>query len=467
MQVTETSNEGLKREYSVVIPKEDIDGRMNARLTEVGATVNVPGFRPGKVPLAILKQRFGDAVRGEILEQTIQDTVQRNLDEKELRPAMEPKIDLVTFEDGADLEYKLTVEVIPDIDPIDFGGIELERLVVDIPDSEVDESIGRIAEQQKAYAVEEGRAAEDGDQLLMNFIGRIDGEAFDGGTAEGMELVLGSGQFIPGFEEQLIGAKAGENKEVNVKFPDDYGAENLKGQDAIFEVDVMEVRAAGAVEIDNDFAKTLGLDDLDALKGMVREQMSSEYSQVSRGRLKRELLDGLSDRIDFEVPPGMLDEEFQNIWKQLEEAKEKDNLDDDDKGKSDEELEERYREIAARRIRLGLLLSETGRLNDLTVSQEDLNRAMAEQAQRFPGQEQQVLQYYQENPQSMQELQAPLFEEKIVDYILELAKVTERKVSVEELLADPDEAAAEGKAKTKKAGKKKASKKGKAKAKGK
>ena len=200
---------------------------------------------------------------------------------------------------------------------------------------------------------------------------------------------------------------------------------------------------------------------------MVREQMSSEYSQVSRGRLKRELLDGLSDRIDFEVPPGMLDEEFQNIWKQLEEAKEKDNLDDDDKGKSDEELEERYREIAARRIRLGLLLSETGRLNDLTVSQEDLNRAMAEQAQRFPGQEQQVLQYYQENPQSMQELQAPLFEEKIVDYILELAKVTERKVSVEELLAGPDEAAAEGKAKTKKAGKKKASKKGKAKAKGK
>ena len=254
---------------------------------------------------------------------------------------------------------------------------------------------------------------------------------------------------------------------MNVKIPDDDAAENLKGQDAMFEVDVMEVRAAGAVEIDDDFAKTLGLDDLDALKGMVLEQMSSEYTQVSRGRLKRELLDDLSDRIDFDVPPGMLDEEFQNIWKQLEEAKENDKLDDDDKGKSDEELEERYREIAARRIRLGLLLSETGRMNNLTVSQEDLNRAMAEQAQRFPGQEQQVLQFYQENPQSMQELQAPLFEEKIVDYILELAKVTERKVSVEELLVDPDEAAAEGKAKTKKAGKKKASKKGKAKAKGK
>ena len=466
MQVTETSNEGLKREYTVVIPKEDIDGRMSERLTEVGTTVNVPGFRPGKVPLAILKKRFGDAVRGEILEKTIQDSIQNTMDEKDLRPAMEPKVDLVTFEDGTDLEYKLTVEVIPDIEPIDFGTIELERLIADVPDDDVQTSMERLAEQQKTYAEEEGRAAEEGDQLLMNFLGRIDGETFDGGAAEGMELVLGSGQFIPGFEEQLVGTKAGDKKMVNVDFPSDYGAENLAGKAAEFEVDVSEVRAPAKVEIDEEFAKSMGAEDLTALQSMVRDQIGSEYTQISRGRLKRELLDKLSDTADFEVPPGMLEDEFQNIWKQLEEAKEQDRLDEDDKGKSDEELEERYRGIAARRIRLGLLLSEIGRVNNLTVSQDDLNRAMAEQAQRFPGQEAQVMQFYQENPQAMQELQAPIFEEKIVDYILELAKVTERTVSIEELLADPDgEGAGEPKAKTKKAKKKKA--KGKAKAKGK
>ena len=465
MQVTETSSEGLRREFSVVVPKEDIEGRMNARLTEVGATVNVPGFRPGKVPLTVLKQRYGDAVRGEILEQTIQDTIQKTMDEKELRPAMEPKIDLVTFEDGVDLEYKLTVEVIPEIAPIDFGTIELEKLTAEIPDEDVEQSMKRLAEQQTTFAAEEGRAAASGDQVVMNFVGKIDGEAFDGGSADGMELELGSGRFIPGFEDQLIGAKAGEKKEVNVTFPDDYQAENLKSKAAVFDVEVTEVRAPAAVEINDEFATSMGADNLDALKGMVRDQIGNEYTQVSRARLKRELLDQLADKADFEVPPGMLDEEFESIWKQLEEAKEKDQLDEDDKGKSDDELRERYREIAARRIRLGLLLSEIGRANNLTVSQDDLNRAMAEQAQRFPGQEAMVMQYYQENQQAMQELQAPIFEEKIIDYILELAKVTERKVTTEELLADPEgDAAADKKGKTKKAKKKKAAK---AKAKGK
>lgn len=462
MQVTETSSEGLRREFSIVVPKEDIEGRMNTRLTEVGASVNVPGFRPGKVPLAVLKQRYGDAVRGEILEQTIQDTVQKTLDEKELRPAMEPKIDLVTFEDGVDLEYTITVEVIPEIEPIDFGTIELEKLTADIPDEDVDQSMQRLAEQQTSFSAEEGRAAANGDQIVMNFVGKIDGEAFDGGSADGMELELGSGRFIPGFEDQLVGAKAGDKKEVNVTFPDDYQAENLKSKAAVFDVEVTEVRAPATVEINDEFATSMGAENLDALKTMVRDQIGNEYTQVSRGRLKRELLDQLADKADFEVPPGMLDEEFESIWKQLEEAKEKDQLDEDDKGKSDDELRERYREIAARRIRLGLLLSEIGRANNLTVSQDDLNRAMAEQAQRFPGQEAMVMQYYQENPQAMQELQAPIFEEKIIDYILELAKVTERSVTTEELLADPEEAGkAEKKGKAKKAKKKKAKAKGK------
>ena len=467
MQVTETSNEGLRREFSIVVPKEDIDGRMNARLVEVGGTVSVPGFRPGKVPMPVLKQRYGQAVRGEILEQTIQDTIQRAMEEQDLRPAMEPKIDLVTFEDGVDLEYKLTVEVIPEIAPIDFGTIELERLSVEIPDEDVDQSIERLAEQQKTFAVEEGRAAASGDQVVMNFVGKIDGEAFDGGSADGMELELGSGRFIPGFEDQLIGTKAGDKKEVNVTFPDDYQAENLKSKSAAFDVEITEVKTPAAVEINEEFATSMGAENLDGLKTMVREQIGNEYTQVSRGRLKRDLLDQLSEQADFDVPPTMLDEEFDSIWKQLEEAKENDKLDEDDKGKSDDELRERYREIAARRIRLGLLLSEIGRVNNLTVSQDDLNRAMAEQAQRFPGQEAMVMQYYQENPQAMQEMQAPIFEEKIIDYILELAKVTDKKVSTEELLADPEgEATADKKGKTKKAKKKKAAK-GKAKAKGK
>ena len=465
MQVTETSSEGLRREYSIVVPKEDIDGRMNARLIEVGGTVSVPGFRPGKVPMPVLKQRYGQAVRGEILEQTIQETIQQAMEEKDLRPAMEPKIDLVTFEDGVDLEYKLTVEVIPEIDPIDFGTIELERLTVEIPDDDVEQSITRLAEQQKTFAAEDGRAAASGDQVVMNFVGKIDGEAFDGGSADGMELELGSGRFIPGFEDQLIGARAGDKKEVNVKFPDDYQAENLKSKEASFDVEITEVKTPAAVEINEEFATSMGAENLDALKSMVRDQIGNEYTQVSRGRLKRDLLDQLAEQAEFEVPPSMLDEEFESIWKQLQEAKENDRLDDDDKGKSDDELRERYREIAARRIRLGLLLSEIGRSNNITVSQDDLNRAMAEQAQRFPGQEAMVMQYYQENQQAMQELQAPIFEEKIIDYILELAKVTERKVTTEELLADPEgDAAADKKGKTKKAKKKKAAK---AKAKGK
>ena len=455
----------MRREYSIVVPKEDIDGRMNARLIEVGGTVSVPGFRPGKVPMPVLKQRYGQAVRGEILEQTIQETIQQAMEEKDLRPAMEPKIDLVTFEDGVDLEYKLTVEVIPEIDPIDFGTIELERLTVEIPDDDVEQSITRLAEQQKTFAAEDGRAAASGDQVVMNFVGKIDGEAFDGGSADGMELELGSGRFIPGFEDQLIGAKAGDKKEVNVKFPDDYQAENLKSKEASFDVEITEVKTPAAVEINEEFATSMGAENLDALKSMVRDQIGNEYTQVSRGRLKRDLLDQLAEQAEFEVPPSMLDEEFESIWKQLQEAKENDRLDDDDKGKSDDELRERYREIAARRIRLGLLLSEIGRSNNITVSQDDLNRAMAEQAQRFPGQEAMVMQYYQENQQAMQELQAPIFEEKIIDYILELAKVTERKVTTEELLADPEgDAAADKKGKTKKAKKKKAAK---AKAKGK
>ena len=466
MQVTETTNEGLRLEFTVVVPKTDVESRMTVRLNEVGTSVNVPGFRPGKVPLSVLKQRFGQAVRGEVLEQTVQATVQATIEERDLRPALEPKIDLVTFEDGADLEYKLTVEIIPEIELPNFAAIKLERFIADVPDEEVDRSIERIAEQQKSFAIEDGRKAVEGDQILMNFIGRIDGEAFDGGTAEGMEIVIGSGQFIPGFEEQLTGMVAGDSKEIPLTFPDDYPAENLKSKEAVFEVDVKEIRAPAKVPIDDDFAKTMGAEDIEGFKAMVRDQIGSEYVQISRTRLKRALLDELSKRVDFDVPPGLLEGEFTNIWKQLEEAKERDQMDEDDKGKSDEELEVRYREIATRRIRLGLLLAEIGKVNELTVNQDDLNKVMGEQAQRFPGQEAQVMKYYQENPQAMQELQAPILEDKVVDYILELAQITEETVSVDELLSDPKEETVGPKTKNKQP-KKKRSGKSKAKGKGK
>jgi trigger factor len=461
MQITETSSEGLSREYTVVISSVEIETKLTVRLTEIGQAVSVPGFRPGKVPMTLLKQRYSESVRGEILEQTIQESTQSAMTERDLRPAMQPKIEIVTFEEGKDLEYKLGVELLPDIEPMDFSKLSLERLVADVSDEEIDNSLQRLADSRKTFvAVEDGRAAESGDQVLINFLGRVDGEAFEGGTAEDFELELGSNTFIPGFEDQLIGAKPDAKPNVTVTFPEEYPAENLKGKEAVFEVEIKEVRAVQQSAIDDEMAKGMGMDDIEALRGAIREQMQSEYSQVSRARLKRVLLDALSDNHDFEVPPGMADQEFDAIWTQLMEAKEKDQLDEDDKGKGDDELRDHYRPIAERRVRLGLLLSEVGRVNNLAVNQDDLNRAMTEQARQFPGQEASVFEYYQKNPEAMQELQAPIFEEKVVDFIVEMADVADKTVSIEELMADPDAEAAQA-AETKETKPKAAKKKGK------
>lgn len=438
-QITEKTNEGLSREFSVVVPATDIEEKMTGRLTEIGTTITLPGFRPGKAPIGLLKKRFGEAVRGEVVEQAIQEATQEALTDNEIRPAMEPKIEIVTFEDGADLEYTIAVETLPEIEQMDLSTVELERMVPEIPDENITESIQNIADQRKTYAAaEEGHAAEDGDQVTIDFVGKIDGEEFDGGKAEGFALALGSGQFIPGFEEQLIGSKGGEDREVKVSFPDDYPAENLAGKEAVFEVKVNSVEIAEPVEIDDELAKAMGLDDLEALQGAVREQLEREYAQVTRARIKRDLLDKLADGHTFELPPGMVQQEFDTIWTQVKDAIEQDNLDEDDKGKSEEELEARYREIAERRVKLGLVLSEIGRTNNIQVGQEDLNRAMAEQAQQFPGQEARIFEYYQQNPEAMQELQAPIYEEKVVDFIVEMAKVDEKTVPVDELMADPE-----------------------------
>ncbi len=468
MQVTETTSEGLKREFSVVVPAGDVENQMASRLSEIGRTISLPGFRPGKVPVGILRKRFGDSVRGEVLEKTIQDSWQEALTDKGLRPAAEPKVEIVTFEEGKDLEYKLNVELLPEIEAVDFSTIELERRVVKVDDGEVDAALQRMGENRRTYeAVSEDRGAKEGDQVVLDFTGMVDGEPFAGGEVNDFQIELGQGGFLPGFDEQLDGMKASENREVKINMPEDHPNDDLKGKEVVFDVTVKEIREAAPVTIDDDFAKSLGIDDLAALKAMVREQIEGEYSQFSRTHLKRSLLDQLADAHDFELPESILGAEFDSIWQQLQDAKERDALDEDDKAMSEDELKERYRGIAARRVRLGLLISEIGQENNITVTQDDLNRAMHREASRLPGQEAAVLRYFQENPEAMQELQAPIFEDKVVDFIVEMAKVTETEVTIEELMRDPDEVEEEKPAPKKKAGRAKGKKtpKGKAAAK--
>lgn len=439
MQITLTNSEGLTRELRVVVPAADIETKLVGRLTEIGQTVTIPGFRPGKVPMLLLRKRFGEAIRGEVLEKTIQDATTSAITEHNFRPALQPKIELVTFEQGKDLEYKLNVEVLPEIEPMDFGSLSLERVKAEVGEEEIAAALKRVAEQRKQFKpLPAGTPAAAGHEVLFDMVGRVDGEIYEGGSANDFVLELGSNRFVPGFEEQLIGATAGSNLKVKVTFADDYWMEKVRGKEVEFDVSLKEVRAAEAVTVDDDLGKALGLENLETLKGAIREQLDRDYAQVTRARLKRQLLDKLADGHSFEVPPGMLNQEFEQIWKQVEEATRRGQPDEDDKGKTEDEIKARYRDIANRRVRLGLLLSEVGRRNNITVTQDDLNRAMSEQARRFPGQEMQVFRYFQQNPQAMHELHAPIFEDKVIDFIVALAKVDERRVPVTELLADPD-----------------------------
>ncbi len=463
MEVVETNSESLLKDFKVTVPATDIEARINSRLSEVGQDARIPGFRPGKAPVSVLKQRFGPAVRGEVLEATLRDSTQELLDERGLRPASQPQIEVTAYEEGNDLEYDLSVELLPDIGEVDFGTIELERVKVSAADTEIDETLQRLADQNRqSQPVETARAAKKGDICVVDFVGKIDGEAFDGGTGNGIQIELGAGQFIPGFEDQLVGAKAGQSLDVKVTFPEDYGSANLAGKDAVFACEVKELREPIATELNDDFAKTLGLESLDALKAAIREQLDGEYAQYARDKIKRELLDRLSDSYQFDVPPRMLESEFDQIWKQVEDAREKDTLDAEDKAKSDDELREQYHAIAERRVRLGLLLSHVGESNELTVTQEEINRAIMDQARQMPGQEQQVIDFYRENTQAQASLQAPIFEDKVVNFILEMAKVSEREITPDELRAETEaqaeaDAAAVAEAPKKAGAKKKAS----------
>lgn len=442
MQIEELLIDGLKHQYKITVPAKDLDARMDAILTEFRATAKIKGFRPGKAPLSLLKRMHGERAQGQLLNETMQETSAKLFEEKKLKPAMRPEVDMASeFADGNDLEYTLTVEVLPEIDVEAFKAPALERWVAKVDESAIDAFVERIASQQKSFKKAAKTAkADNGDAVLMNYVGRVDGEEFDGGAGEDFQLELGSGMFIPGFEEQLVGAKAGDNKVVSVTFPEQYQAENLAGKAAEFTVDVLEVRKPSEAKVDEDLAKNMGFDDLATLRSSVKEQLEADNANLSRAHMKRGLLDALAEEYDFAVPAGMVDLEFRQIWEQIKqdaissgEAKAEDfeGMDEPaDKTEADE-----FRSIAERRVRLGLLLSEIGVANKVEVNQEEVNKRVIEEARRFPGQEAQVFEYFQKNEEARAQLRAPIFEEKVVDFVLESAKLTDKSVTRDALEA--------------------------------
>jgi len=462
MQVIDKSTDGLTREFNVVIPATSIEQRVTSRLNEVGRQVRLPGFRPGKVPMKLLKTRFGESVRGEILESTINESTQAALTEKALKPAMQPKVELVSFEEGKDLEFSVKIEVLPEIVAPDLTAIELTRPVAPVSDEEMDKAIADFLKSRRTTeTVSEARGAKSGDALVVDFVGTKDGVEFQGGSAKGATIELGGGGFIPGFEDQLIGAKVGDTVDLKVTFPEDYGVKELAGQPAEFKVDIKELKAFKIPELTDEVVAQIGDPNVEEFKTRMRGFLQQQHDTASRMRIKRELLDKLSDGNSFAVPQGMVDVEFDAIWRQMEQVMKSGQLDPEDAGKSEDDLKAEYRSIAERRVRLGLLLSDIGQKNGVQVSQDDLTRALTQEAMRYPGQEQQVFEYYQKNPNALESLRAPIFEEKVVDFIFGKAKITEENVSLEELMRDPDEegeAAEKSEAKPKKKAKAKKAK---------
>jgi len=440
MEVTESSAEGLDRKFTVKVPASELDEKLVARLEEIKGQVHLKGFRKGKAPVSFLKKMYGKGVMGEIVQEIVTETSQKAFSDRNLQPAGSPHPHFHSDMDDviagkADLEYDVHAEILPEFEPMDVAELKLTRPVADIPEEDIQEALQRIADQQTTYAPrKETQKSKKGDMLTVNYVGRIDGEEFDGGKGEKVDIVLGSDTFIPGFEKQLTGAKAGDDVKVEVTFPEDYGAKDLAGKDAVFDVNVVEVKEPEKVEIDDELAKKMGVDSLDDLKARIKERIEADYKQLSRGHLKRALLDKLDEAHEFDLPKGMVDSEFDQIWRQVEAA----GRDEEDEDKSEDELKEEYRKIAERRVRLGLVLAEIGKRADVQVPQEDLQREMINMARSYPGQEKEILEFYQKNPAAVQQIRAPLFEEKVVDYIFERAEVKDKKVSKEKLMEDPD-----------------------------
>ncbi|WP_407051058.1 trigger factor [Methyloraptor flagellatus] len=448
MQVTETLSEGLKRELSFVVPASELASRLDKRLAEMKDKVRINGFRPGKVPAAHLKRLVGKSEMAQIIDTVIGDAIRTTVEERKERPALNPEVKLADTVDGeklvegqADLAFSASYELLPTFELKDISGVELERPVAEVSDAEVQEQLDRIAEGNRPFnAKDEGAKAENGDRVTIDFVGRIDGEAFEGGSAEGVDLVLGSGQFIPGFEEQLVGAKAGDEVTVKVTFPAEYPAAHLAGKAAEFAVTVKGVAAPGELALDDEWAKKLGMESLDKVKDAIRDQIRSGYEAATRAKVKRALLDKLDEAYDFALPTKLVDSEFETIWKQATEEMERAGRTFADEETTEEAARADYLKIAARRVRLGLVLSEVGEKNSVQVTDEEVSRALVERARQFPGQEKQVFDYYRSNPMALATLRAPLFEEKVVDFLLGQAKVTDKVVTKEELMKDPEEA---------------------------
>jgi trigger factor len=447
MQVTETLSEGLKREFKVVVPAAELDAKVIVRLDELKDRVRINGFRPGKVPVAHLRRVYGRSAMAEVIEATVRDTNNQIVSERGYKLAADPKVTLPTEQAAvekliageSDLDYTVAVEIVPPIELTNFKTIKLTKLTSDVTDAEVDEAVARITEQNKPYSQKpEGGKAAKGDRVVISFAGTIDGVPFEGGSGDDSVVMIGSNTFIPGFEDQLIGIGTGETRTLKVTFPAHYPKADLAGKNAEFVVTAKSIETPGTVTVDDEFAKSLGLESLAKLHEAIKERIAVEHVGMSRQKIKRELLDQLDARHKFEPPPSLVEEEFDRVWKSVQSEMENEKKTFADEGTTEEIAKAEYRAIAERRVRLGLVLAEIGEKNTITVTDDELNRALMEQARRFAGQEQRVWDYYRQNPQAVAALRAPIYEEKVVDFLLELAEVTEKKVSREELYKEDE-----------------------------
>lgn len=455
MQLTERRSEGLLRVYDVVVPAAELQQKLNAKIAEVQPRVRINGFRPGKVPVSHIRKVYGPGMMQDIINETVQLTTKEGLEKVNARPASEPSLDLKSdinkvVAGQEDLQFELSLEVMPEFEPTDLKSISITRPVTPVSDEQIEEQLKEIAAANRGYEDKDAAAA-DGDQVIVDFVGRIDGEAFEGGSAEGAQVVIGSSQFIPGFEEQLIGAKAGEERTLKVTFPEDYPVATLKGKAAEFETKVKTVRAPKEGAPDDAWAEQLGFENLAAVKDALRQRIESEHKQQSRAKAKRQLFDKLDETHDFELPPRMVEAEFNQIWRQIEQDRAQGRLDPSDEGKSEDELKAEYRDIAERRVRLGLLLAEIGRRHKVEVTDQEVAQAISAQARNFPGQERQIFEAYQRNPQLVAQVRAPIYEEKVVDYVMELINVTDETVDRDALFAEDDPPVPAKKAKKNKA----------------
>ena len=446
MQVTETAAAGLKREYRVVVPATDLEARVNERLDDLKDKVQLRGFRPGKVPVEHLRRLYGKAAMAEVIEAAVREANSKIVNDHGFKLAIEPKVSLPEEQSAveevitgkSDLAYTVEIEILPPITLTDFKTIKLERPVAEVAEAEIDQTLQRIAEQNRPFAAK-SEGAEKGDRVTISFEGKIAGEPFAGGSAEDVPMVLGSGQFIPGFEDHLTGIKAGESRTFDIKFPDDYGAAAVAGKEATFAVTAKAVEAPGAVTMDDDFAKTLGLESLAKLRDGIRDRLQQDYAAASRQKLKRALLDELDERHKFEPPPSLVEQEFANVWATIENDLKREGRTFADEGTTEEKARAEYHGIAERRVRLGLVIAEIGEKNNIKVTDEQLSAAVVEQARRLPGHEKQVWEYYRKNPAALATLRAPLFEDKVVDFLVELATVTEKPMSRDELFKEDEQ----------------------------